>query len=1038
MLSLLLVAHLVLAVAAPPIVRRLGRRAFWLFALPPAATFLYAVAHTPHAFSESPPTQVVSWVPSIGLELAFRLDALSWLLCLIVGGIGALVLAYCSAYFSDEEPGLGRFAGCLLGFAGAMLGLVTADDLLVLYLFWEATTVLSYLLIGHRPESKSSRTAATEALVVTTFGGLAMLVGLIVIGESAGTYRLSQIIEAAAAAPPAADATMVAAVGLVLLGALSKSALVPFHFWLPGAMAAPTPVSAYLHAAAMVKAGIYLVARFAPAYADVPLWRVLVLVLGGATMIIGAYRSLRQYDLKLLLAYGTVSQLGFLVVLVGAGTGDAALAGVAMVLAHALYKACLFLVVGAIDHATGTRDLRELSGLARSSPGLAIAGVVGAASMAGLPPLLGFVGKEAAYAAFTAGEQSWDFWVLAVLVVGSMLTFAYSVRFVWGAFRTQPDREDTSVHAPGPVLLGVPLVLAGLSLGLGPAAPLLEPALRGWADTVGAAPASGHLTLWHGFTAALWLTLLTWAVGVALALGHIRVESFQTTLHDRAWNKLSAENSYRRLMRALDRGSLEVTAALQRGSLPLSLGLILMVFIVLPGGAVLFLTDWSGMRLRLSDGVPQLITASVMAVAAIWAVRARRRMRAVLLVGVTGYGCALLFLLFGSPDLALTQVLVETLSIIVFVLVLRRFPSRFTADRPRWDRATRAVFGLAVGVVAAALALVLPQARTAAPASDGLGPIAVDYGGGHNMVNIILVDVRAWDTMGELSVVLAAATGIASLVFLHEDRFAVVRARLADTWARRREATRSGVSHGRWLAEDSLIRPEQRSTMFEVVARLIFHVVMLWSVYLLLAGHNDPGGGFAAGIVAGLALTVRYLAGGREELRAAIPVLPGWLLGIGLFLSAGNGLGSMIAGGSVLQTWVFDVPVPLIGKLHIVTSLVFDVGVYLVVIGLVLDILRSLGASIDQQIDDARRPDSGPGSWSAGGAAAPTSSPASSWWSMRPGKDPAATNPAKPANPTSQTGQTSRAGQTPTQVRETPPSDDPMGGSPGLFEEGER
>nr|WP_218880232.1 Na+/H+ antiporter subunit A [Kineosphaera limosa] len=976
----MLVLHVLLACLAPVLTSRLGRRAFWIFAIPPVLTFGYALWLTPQALSDTPPMQTLAWVPSIGLELAFRMDALAWLLCLIVGGVGALVLAYCSAYFSDDEPNLGRFAGCLLGFAGAMLGLVTSDDLLMLYLFWEATTVLSYLLIGHRPESRASRSAATEALVVTTFGGLAMLVGLIIIGENYGTYRLSEVIATAVAAPPVTDPVMVAAVALVLLGAMSKSALVPFHFWLPGAMAAPTPVSAYLHAAAMVKAGIYLVARFAPAYADVPLWKILVLVLGGSTMVLGAYRSLRQNDLKLLLAYGTVSQLGFLVILVGAGTGAAALAGVAMVLAHALYKACLFLVVGAIDHATGTRDLRELSGLGRSARGLAIAGVVGAASMAGLPPLLGFVGKEAAYGAFTDFDEPWDVWVLAVLVIGSILTFAYSVRFVWGAFRTQPDREPTPVHAPGPVLTGVPLTLAALSLLAGPLAPFFEPGLRGWADTAGESVASSELTLWHGFNLALWLTLLTWACGIGLALIRTRVEELQADVNERLWHRLSAEGAYRKVMLHLDRGSLEVTAALQRGSLPLSLTLIFMVFLAFPGGFVLLSTDWSAALagMRLSDGIPQVITAAIMAVCAIWAVRARRRMRAVFLVGATGYGCALLFLIFGSPDLALTQVLVETLSIIVFVLVLRRFPSRFTADRPRWDRMTRAGFGLAVGAVAAALALAMPHARSFPAASVGMGPEAVEYGGGQNIVNIILVDIRAWDTMGELSVVLAAATGIASLVFLHEDRFAMVRRRLADSRARRRESTRRGVSYGRWLAEDNRIRPEQRSVMFEVVARLTFHVVMLWSVFLLFAGHNDPGGGFAAGIVAGLALTLRYLAGGREELRAAIPVLPGLLLGIGLFLSAGNGLASMIAGGDVLQTWIYDIPMPLIGELHIVTSLVFDVGVYLVVIGLVLDILRSLGGAIDQQIDDARAPRAARlARATSGGAGTPTSGPAS-------------------------------------------------------------
>lgn len=950
---LLLLLHATFAVLGPLVIHRLGRRGFWVLALPSAATFVWALTQSPAVLSGSQaliPVESHRWVSTIGLDLVFRLDALSWLLTLVAGGIGALVLVYCSAYFEADEPGLGRFAGCLTGFSGAMLGLVTADNMLVLYIFWELTTVLSYLLVGHKPESTAGRSAATQALVVTTFGGLAMLVGIILIGEQNHTYLRSEILAQARHGSLDLSVVTVWGVVLILLGAVSKSALVPFHFWLPGAMAAPTPVSAYLHAAAMVKAGVYLVARLAPAYADLPAWKITVLVLGGATMLIGAYRSLRQHDLKLLLAYGTVSQLGFLILLVGAGTSDAALAGVTMLLAHALYKGGLFLVVGTIDHAAGTRDLRELSGLRRSMPWLAVAATVCAASMAGLPPLLGFIGKEAAYAAFAdhlgSGPAETP-WVLAVLVVGSICTVAYSARFVWGAFRTDPAIAPTPVHRPGPVLVGVPLVLAACTLVAGLAPSVLEPALRAYADTVGPTPAEGHLALWHGINLTLMLTLLTWLAGAALYAGRRPVEAAQARMP----NVPSAEGAYRVVMRSLDRSSLEVTGAVQRGSLPLSLGLILLVFLVLPGGAVLLTTHWSALPVQLADSPAQVIVAALTAVAAIAAVRSRRRLRAVLLVGVTGYACALIFLLDGAPDLALTQVLVESVSIIVFVLVLRRLSGRFNDDSSRANRVMRACFGTAVGVAATALCLAIPPARTAPPASTGLADAAVTYGGGDNIVNVILVDVRAWDTMGELSVVLAAATGIASLVFLREDN--VQRARDAMRAMRgyiRRVGHDEEPTVGSWLSQ--VRRGEaRRSLMLEVVTRLVFHVMLVWSIYLLFAGHNSPGGGFAAGLVAGMAIALRYLAGGRRELAAAVPVMPGLLLGIGLFLAVGTGLASMLVGGSVLQTWIFDVPVPLIGKVHVVTSLVFDIGVYLVVIGLMLDILRSLGSALDIQIE---------------------------------------------------------------------------------------
>ncbi|GMA39273.1 Na+/H+ antiporter subunit A [Mobilicoccus caccae] len=941
----LIAAHLVVALFAPTLIGRLGTRAFWILALPPAATALWALAMYPAVSGGPPPVEVFPWVPSLGLELAFRMDALAWLMTLVVSVIGVLVLVYCAGYFAEDEPGLGRFGACLLAFAGAMLGLVTSDDVLMLFIFWEFTTVLSYLLIGHRPESRASRWAAMEALVVTTFGGLAMLVGLIMLGEQAGSYRLSDILAA-----PQPGAYTVWAVILLLVGALSKSALVPFHFWLPGAMAAPTPVSAYLHAAAMVKAGIYLVARLAPAYSDLPGWQPIVLVLGGLTMLVGALAALRQTDIKLLLAYGTVSQLGFLTVLNGAGTPKAALAGLAVLLAHALFKSSLFLVVGAVDHATGTRDLRRLTGLGRRMPLLCAAAVISAASMAGLPPMLGFVGKEVAYGAFTSDlTDPVDLAVLAVLVGGSVLTLMYSLRFIHGTFSTKPGVSELDLHELPRTVVYVPAILAAATVVAGPLSQSLEAPLLAHAALMGQLPESAHLGLWHGINAALLLSVLTWVLGFGLdAIARRR----DTAAHDARVQRTGlGQASYRYVMRSLDRVSLEVTGAIQRGSLPLSLGLILVVYLVLGGGALLLgRFDWAGAPMVWADGPAQAITAVAVAFAAFASVRSRRRLRAVLLVGVTGYGCAFLFLLHGAPDLALTQVLVETISIIVFVLVLRRLPGRFDDDPSRRTLVLRGLLGVSIGIVTAALAFIIPTWRTATPASVGMAERAYDFGAGKNIVNVILVDMRAWDTMGELSVVLAAATGIASLVFLRETNVEGARRKLGEILARRSRVTVSGVGD-RWLAEGMTLLQERRSVILEIVTRLVFHVVIVWSVYLLLAGHNSPGGGFAAGLVAGLGICLRYLAGGRDEVRATLPIMPAVPLGIGLFLSAGNGLASMLVGGDVLQTWDTYLQVPFVGEVHLVSSLVFDIGVYLVVVGLVLDILQSLGGALDAQIE---------------------------------------------------------------------------------------
>jgi multicomponent Na+:H+ antiporter subunit A len=942
----LLIVHFAAYALAPFLIRGLGPKAFWLLALPSAGTAVWALMHIGRVGSD-PVTESWQWIPSIALSIDLRMDLLSWVLTLIISVIGLLVLAYCAGYFSDTEPDLERFAAHLTAFAGVMLGLVWSDNLLLLYMFWEVTTVLSYLLVGHNSDREESRQAATQALVVTTFGGLAMLVGIVMLGFTSGTYRVSEIL----ANPPEPGVITAAAVVLILVGAVSKSALVPFHFWLPGAMAAPTPVSAYLHAAAMVKAGIYLIALFAPAFHDRPEWHWTVLVLGGATMIIGGYRALRQHDLKLLLAYGTVSQLGFMVILVGTGTQNAALAGITMLIAHAVFKACLFLTVGAIDHATGTRDLRVLHGLGRQMPVLALCSTLAAASMAGVPPLLGFVGKEAAYSAMLHGESATSPITLAVIFIGSVLTFAYSARFVWGAWGPGSEADTaTEAHANPIVVTAVPAGLGVLGLLLAPPSALAEPLLRSWTGTFPAEAYAAHLGLWHGLNLVLLLSLLTLAVGSVLFALRVHIERAQKN----APHVPAAVSVYRGLMKGLDRVSLEIAGWFFQGSLPLSLSLILLVMILFPGVAVLLAAAEI-----IGAGVPvgivwfetpaQLGVAIVVAIAAVAAVTSLRRFRAVFLVGVTGYGSAMLFLLHGAPDLALTQILVETVSLVVFVLVLRRFSGRFPDKLARRERAWRISLGAAVGLVFTGLALIAPMGRTAAPDSTGLPRSAIEFGGGYNVVNVILVDTRAWDTMGEISVVLVAATGVASLIFLQSTNMSRLRLNLAlarSNWTHQR----SSMANTGWLSEIRALPGNRRSLMFEVITRVIFHAVMLWSLYLLFTGHNDPGGGFAGGLVAGLGLTIRYLAGGSAELRAAIPVMPGTLLGVGLFLSAGFGLMSMLAGGAVLQSWTFDIPAPLIGEIHIVTSMFFDIGVYLVVIGLMLDILRSLGSSLDYRI----------------------------------------------------------------------------------------
>jgi len=926
--------HAIVAVAAPLFVRWWGRHALWVAAVAPATALVWASAQTGRVRDGRPVTESYSWVPVLGLGLDLRMGVLSWLMVLLIGGIGALVLGYSASYFASDEAGLGRFAAAFVAFAGAMFGLVVSDDLLLLYVFWELTTVFSFLLIGHDPGKRASRRAAMQALLVTTLGGLAMLAGFVLLGQRAGTYRWSQI-----AADPPTGGYLAAALVLILVGALSKSAIFPFSFWLPAAMAAPTPVSAYLHAAAMVKAGVFLVALMGPAFASDAPWRPVLLVAGTITMVFGGWTALRQHDLKLLLAYGTVGQLGLLMVVFGGGTRNAGLAGAAVLLAHALFKATLFLVVGVVDRVTGTRDLRALSGLGARTPALFAVAVLAAASMAGLPPTVGFVGKEAAFAAFLHGTAT-DRLVLVGLVLGSTLTVAYTLRFLWGAFARKPGVAVVAPRRPGVAFLLAPALLAAAGVAIGAAASGLDELLAGYADAFPAAGPGYHLALWHGLTAALGLSALALVAGTTLFGAARRVPLARIRL------RFDGAAVYERVVGGVDRLAIELTGATQRGSLPFYLGVILLVLVFLPGGLLVAGAPWPR-HARAWDTSLQAVVAAGIVVAAVFAVRALRRLTAMVLVGISGYGVAVLFVLHGAPDLALTQFLVETATIVMVVLVLRRLPAKFSERPIRTSRIGRIAIGVAVGVVAAAMAFVAVGGRQAVPVSVDFPDLAVSYGGGDNVVNVILVDIRAWDTMGEISVLVVAATGVASLIF-----------RRSGALLRRGgvPSLPSGPRAPGWRMAGTSPEARRQSVILQVVARLVFYPIVLFSIFLLFSGHNAPGGGFAGGLVAGLALAVRYLAGGQPELRAAAPVDAGAVLGAGLFVSVGTGVVAMAVGGQVLQSAVLDAHVPVLGDVHLVTSIFFDVGVYLVVVGLVLDILRSLGAEMDRQQDlgDAR------------------------------------------------------------------------------------
>ncbi|TDE51228.1 Na+/H+ antiporter subunit A [Nonomuraea mesophila] len=915
-MELLLILHAVAAVCAPWLATRMGRGSLVVLAVPPAAAFAFTLWV---AIRGLPAAESTVWAPVMQMELAFRADQLSVVMMALVSGVGVLVLVYSAAYLPADDDGLGRYGGVMVAFAGSMLGLVTADNLLLLYVFWELTTVFSYLLIGYHPESRVSRQAAMKALMVTTFGGLCMLAGFVLVGQAAGTYQVSAIV----ADPPAAGA---AALVLVLAGALAKSAIFPFSTWLPAAMAAPTPVSAYLHAAAMVKAGVYLVARLGPAFGDVTLWRAVAVPLGLVTMVLGGWRALRETDLKRLLAYGTVSQLGFLVALFGAGTRGTALAGAAMLVAHALFKASLFLVVGIVDHAAGSRETGELSGMGRAMPWVCAAAALAAASMAGLPPLVGFAAKEAALESLLDTP-----FALAGVVAGSALTAAYSLRFLWGAFAAKPGVAERPVSRVPAAMFVPAALLSVLGLALAPAASSYAEAMSPYTEALRDPGHETHLVVWSGFGPPLLLSVAALAAGVLLFAAREPVARAGTMLP-----VLDSSQVFWIIVRRLDRFAVQLTGLVQRGSVP---DYLMLTMLAAVGVGVFSIVYGGGPRLDVPivawQRPGQPVIALLVLAAAVLALLVRASIHLAVVVGMLGYGTALLFLAHGSPDLALTQFLAETLLLVVFALVLRRLP--IDSGRGRLPFPVRLGLGLAVGAVVTGAGMLASSARDVVPVGAHMAS-AAEEAGARNIVTALIVDIRAWDTLGESTVLVVLTLGVTSLVFLRRRSYRIEPA----------EAEHP-AAEPHWLA--STLPRGPRALAFDVVARLTFHTVLLLSVFLLFVGHSGVGGGFAGGIVAGLAITVRYLAGGRNELAVAVPVHAGVLMGVGLTLSTGTAAIGLLFGSAALDMLDTDVSVPLVGHVHLSTGLLFDLGVYISVIGMVQDVLRGLGAELDRQID---------------------------------------------------------------------------------------
>ncbi|MHC4832802.1 MAG: putative monovalent cation/H+ antiporter subunit A [Planctomycetota bacterium] len=751
-------ATFLLAALAPWLGRVLGKASGWTFATVPAAIAAWLAANAPTILAGAPLEGRLAWAPSLGLELAFSIDGLGLLFGLLISGVGALVLVYAGAYLGTHRHA-NRLQAFLLVFMGAMLGVVWSENLLGLFVFWELTSISSYLLIGFDHERLAARKAALQALLVTGGGGLCLLVAILMLGAIGGTYDLPGLLaqrEAILESP-----WIGAIVVLVCLGAFTKSAQFPFHFWLPGAMEAPTPVSAYLHSSTMVKAGIFLLARLDPLLGAAAWWGPLLTAFGAVTMVLGAVLAMRQTHLKRILAYSTVSSLGIVTMALGIGTEKAVVAAFAYLLAHALFKGSLFMVAGAIDHGCGEKDTERLGGLRRAMPALFAASLLATLSMAGLPPLLGFIGKELLLEA-TLAAPVWN----TALVVATTFAAALTVAVAWLAgvkpFLGAVADTPRTPHAPSPGLLLGPGLLAmlGLAAAIVPAAAATPLSLGAAAAVLEGVPEKS-LALWHGLTPALGLSGLAVVVGAGAYAGRHAVRRGLERLG--GLDRIGPERVYDALLRGLLAFAGGQTRVVQSGHLRAYVFITLGTVVLLVGG-----TLWLRGTVPLDAGPEnptwqEILVGAVIAAGAVATVLSRTRLAAIAALGLAGYGVAIMFVLFGGPDLAMTQLSVETLTVILFVLIFRRLPQFRTFSTPL-QRGADALVALIAGFMVTGLVLVIARTETDPTLARWFGEHSVPDGYGRNVVNVILVDFRAMDTLGEITVLAIAAIGVLALL----------------------------------------------------------------------------------------------------------------------------------------------------------------------------------------------------------------------------------------------------------------------------------
>ena len=855
------------------------------------------------------------WIPSLGLNFTLMLDALGFFFATLILGIGLLIIAYARAYLARDDN-MGEFFTYLLLFQGAMVGIVLSDNILLLLVFWELTSLSSFLLIGYWKHLPEGRQGARMALTVTGMGGLAMIGGMLILGQIAGSYDLSVILQSREIIQQ--SELYLPALILILLGCFTKSAQFPFHFWLPHAMAAPTPVSAYLHSATMVKAGIFLMARMWPVLSGTPEWFWIVTSAGLITMVLGAVIALFKHDLKALLAFSTVSHLGLITMLLGTGTAFGAMAAVFHILNHATFKAALFMSAGIIDHETHTRDIRRLGGLRHLMPITFVIATLAALSMAGIPLLNGFLSKELMLEEASHTVLGGNHWIVPLLaVVGSLFSAAYCFRLIGHTFLgAKRDDYPAKPHDPPAGLWLPPAFLVVLVVVIGVAPFLAEPAVKGITMAVLGGEAelpSAHFKIWHGLTPALYMSI------VAVTGGLIVLALFNPLL--KIWGAVPRPEA-KVIFEGLVEGTVRVAKAL---TLPLHNGAFsrygaVMAVTVVVAGYYAWVTGTVGAPARsVQPAGPIEIAGWVMMVAATLSMMFmhRNRLLSLVLIGIVGLMVSVGFVFFSAPDLAMTQITVEVVTTILLLLALNFLPNETPIESTVLRRARDVSVAVAGGISAMALSYhYLLRDAVASPISEFHLANSYKGGGGTNVVNVILVDFRGFDTFGEIIVLGIAAVLIYALT----------------------ETLLGGPVRARLLNRkpDKPLAGDMHPTMMVVLTRVLMPVVILVAFYVFMRGHNEPGGGFIAGLIASIGLVMQYMASGYSWTTARQRYPHHGVIGAGVLIAGLTGIGSWFVGKPFLTSDFTYVRIPPFEKFELATAALFDLGVFLAVVGAVM------------------------------------------------------------------------------------------------------